>query len=361
MKTHPLILYPTTKVIALGLGEHTRPRVFSPAPSPVGLRTLRTISSTALLWAALLLPGYGTAAAPTQTQPGPPGLFPSSPIFDAEAAIPERLTAVARLGQDLTPAQISALYAFLKALPGPHERNLAALNLLKNNLVSRLQDQAQPPAGLTDTLVEVCRNSAQDQVARDYALQHLITWYEQGAPDAPNAKFKIQSLLRQAAQEKTTIVGTALLGLHRLNPQTAALPAEGRLLSSASALSASGLSQFPASGATDDETISQTALQILASADSPCASRITAIQVCAERSVAQALPAIQALALSPDTTALRVSAVAALGWLGGPDQAALLHQLEAEQNPALKPAVEAALRRLHTRLLKNPVLTQISL
>ena len=276
----------------------------------------------------------------------------ASVIFDGNARITDRLWAVQHLGRALSSEQVSEFYLFLKALPDPQEKNLAGLNVLKNDLVSLLQDQIHPPAGLTGTLIEIYRNPAQDPVARDYALQHLVTWYEQGAADAPAAKFKIQSVLWQAVRENTSIAGTALLGLHRLvASDSRTLPlAEGDLLRSAS---------IPLDGGREE--ISQTALRMLSLAGLPSASRITAIQVCAEREVAEALPAIQALAQTDGSIALRISAIAALGRLGGPEQAALLQQLEAEQNQALKPAIEGALRRLQTKLLNNPAITQNSL
>jgi hypothetical protein len=349
-------------------------------------RPLILFGSGVLVCAGLLLPGQGlvdaacaspmspgavavqdmSAPCAIETAPTPgatPPLFSSSPIFDGEAGIPERLSAVARLGQDLSCDQICELYAFLKALPGPQERNHAALNLLKNDIVCQLQDQTHPPAGLTATLIEVYRNPAQDPVARDYALQHLITWHEQGAADAPDAKIRIQSVLRQATREDTSFAGTALLGLHRLNTGGRRLvpPAAGGLLQSASVPSGDSLDRFLAGGAGGGEEISQTALRMLASANLPSASRITAIQVCAEREVAQALPAIETLAQAKGGAALRISAIAALGWLGGPEQAALLQHLEAEKDQVLKPAIEGALRRLQARLLQNPAITQNSL
>ena len=263
-------------------------------------------------------------------------------IFDGSIKITDRLSAAHQLGRRLCRQQISELYAFLKALPGPQERNLPGLNVLKNDLVSLLQEQFDPPTGLTGTLIEIYQNPAQDPVARDYALQHLVTWSEQGAADAPDAKPRIYSVLRQAAQEDTSIAGTALLGLHRLSVN------DSRTLP----LSA---------GAVSGEEISQIALRMLLSANPPSAARVTAIQVCAEREVGEALPPIQALAQAENGTAVRISAIAALGWLGGPEQAVLLQRLAAEPNPDLRHAVEGALRRLRTRLLNNPAITQNSL
>jgi hypothetical protein len=284
-------------------------------------------------------------------------------IFDGGVKITARLSVAHDLGRALSPAQVSELYAFLEALPGPREKNRAGLNLLKNDLVSLLQDQTHPPAGLTGALIAIYRNPAQDPVARDYALQHLVTWYEQGAADAPEAQSKIQSVLRQATQETTSLAGTALLGLHRLiTSDSGTLPlAAGDAVPGADVQWDGGPSRFSAEKALKSEEISHTALRMLGSADLPSASRITAIQVCAEREVAEALPVIQALAQTGDGTALRISAIAALGYLGGPEQVVLLQRLDAEPNPALRPALEGALRRLQTRLLKNPALTQNSL
>jgi hypothetical protein len=263
-------------------------------------------------------------------------------IFNSKANITKRLSEAHQLGRALTRAQIAELYAFLNALPGPQEANLAGLNVLKNDLVSLLQEQIDPPAGLTSTLIAVYQNPAQDPVARDYALQHLVTWAEQGAADAPDATPRIRAVLRQAAQENTSVAGTALLGLHRLSVSDPCAPP-------------------PLDSAPSGEEISQMALRLLLSAQSPPAARITAIQVCAEREVTEALPPIQTLAQTESGTAVRISAIAALGSLGGPEQAVLLQRLAAQPNPDLRPALEGALRRLHSRLRNNPALTQNSL
>jgi hypothetical protein len=81
------------------------------------------------------------------------------------------------------------------------------------------------------------------------------------------------------------------------------------------------------------------------------------MQVCAERGAVAALPAIQALAQREGATALQISAIAALGRLGGPEQAALLRRLQAQGNQALEPAIDAALRRLEGKPVKTPPIT----
>jgi hypothetical protein len=280
-------------------------------------------------------------------------------ITNGQAGIANRLLAVNRLERDLSHEQIIGLYSFLRALPGPGETNWEGLNALKNDLLSRLRDQFEPPAGLTGTLIEIYRDRAQDPVARDYALQHLVTWYEQGAADAPDAKARIQTTLEQAAQENTSIAGTALLGLHRLvASDSAELLAERHVFRGGGGRGSNGQNQFPDCAAVKGVAISQMALRMLGATNLAPASRVTAIQVCAEREIVEALPAIQVLAQAEGGTALRISAIAALGYLGGPEQAVFLQRLEAEQNQALRPAIEGARRRLQSRLRNNPDITQ---
>jgi hypothetical protein len=56
-----------------------------------------------------------------------------------------------------------------------------------------------------------------------------------------------------------------------------------------------------------------------------------------------------------------MSAIAALGRLGGPQEITVLQQIEAEKESALQPSIIAALRRLETKISKMPAFTQNSL
>ncbi len=254
-------------------------------------------------------------------------------IFDAAAPITDRFRAVSRLRSDLDTNQIAALYKFLSNPILPFETNVPGLHALKNEIVCRLQDQTHPAWGLTTTLIGIYRDRRQDDVTRDYALQHLVTWCEQGAADAQEAKARIRDVLREALTENSSISATALLGLHRLTPH------EG-------------------DGAENEIGIS--ALKLLRSGQS-AASTATAIQVCAEREVSEALPVLREIAWDNRTLALRVSAIAALGRLGGPPEIAVLQQIEEEKEKAVEPSVTAALRRLRAKISRMPAFTQNSL
>ena len=240
-------------------------------------------------------------------------------ILNPTAGIRDRLEAIRELDDNLDPGQIDALYSFLKSHPDSRETNPSGLRTLKNNVLNALRNQIPPPAGLTATLIDIFHDHAQDFVTRDYAVQHLTSWYSRSTGDSPDAKERIQTTLKEAVRENTSISGTALLGMHRLSS---------------------------ADGSFNRREIDRSALGMAISSDTPLAARITAIQICAERGLGQALPEIERYAGTRGQTALQISAIAALGKLGGAEDALLLEKLESEGDIALRPAIAAALKRL---------------
>jgi hypothetical protein len=250
----------------------------------------------------------------------PPSLRPI--IGGEEGPIAERFRSVRALGEHLSEAEILALYAFLKSPPQPEETNLQGLHALKNDMLNVLRHQATAPAGLTANLINLYRDPAQDCVIRDYALQHLVAWYEQGAADAPDAKADIRAVLRDAVQDHRSLAGTALLGMHRLSAEHAAF---------------------------DAAEIDSLALSLARSAGTDPAARVTAIQVCAERGLKEALPVINTFAQTGENIALRLSAIAALGRLGATEQANMLRRLESGPEDALRAALRAAMRQLQQK------------
>ena len=243
-------------------------------------------------------------------------------ISGAGANIEERIRAAHSLGDDLDSEEIGALYSFLKSPAGAEEKGANGLHALKNDILNVLRQQSVPAPGLADMLIGIYRDLAQDGVMRDYAIQHLTTWYDQDAADAPGTREKIRAVLHEATEEKTTIAGTALLGLHRLSA---------------------------ADPAFDQEKISRLALRLACSDDTLAATRITAVQICAERGLREALPTIEALAQTAGCVPLKLSAIAALGRLGGPDQTRHLRQMEDPKDETVLIAVRIALRQLEQK------------
>jgi hypothetical protein len=219
-------------------------------------------------------------------------------ILDPAAGRRERLNAVQGLGASLTRAEITALYQFLKSPPGPREKDLPCLYALKNDILNALHNQAPPPRDLVDTLIAIYRDPAQDSVIRDYAIQHLAACCEDRAAVNPAATWRITEVVSEAAHQNSSIAGTALLALHLLPASDAAL---------------------------SQREIDQIAIHLTCDSQAQTSARVTAIQICSERGLRQALPAIERLAQEADCVALRLSAQAALCRLGGSLQPFGLH------------------------------------
>lgn len=240
-------------------------------------------------------------------------------ITNVQAGIVQRTSAVHELSDHLEASELHRLFQFL----GRHsnERNAAGVRYLKNEVVTALRHQSTPPAGLTETLINVYQDTQQDSAVRDYALQHLACWYEEGAGDAYDSKSRIRLTLIAASESDSEIAATGLLGLHRLS-----------LLD----------------GSVEVERLNSTALR-LAKISSASSVRVTAIQVCAERGCSSILPIIRSLAQSDNDSALRVSSIAALGQLGEATDLALLRRLRIGAIPSLKSAFETAVTKLERK------------
>jgi hypothetical protein len=140
-----------------------------------------------------------------------------------------------------------------------------------------------------------------------------------------------------------SIQGTALIGLGRLvQANTASQPPPADSPNGGAQLDTARLTLVASSLATDS-----------AAND---VARLTALQVCAELRIKDVLPAAVALAEGAATTPLRVSAVSAVGALGGPDHASLLNRLVTAQDPRIQTAARAALRRFEARRNGQPSL-----
>jgi hypothetical protein len=247
--------------------------------------------------------------------------------LDSAATPAERYAAVAALSSKLTPEEIEALYEFLIIPPMPDEEELSLQRALKNAVLNTLRYQESPPPGFTDFSIRLYRDKRQDIVMRDYVLQHLSFWHQR--VDRADQQ-KIERVTWAALQEcDSSIAGTALLALQRLSriaPETLAFR-----------------------DSLDRARIARAALQLAVSDQTGELSRITALQVCANMGVSEVLPSTLRLAQTADSIPLRVSAIAALGALGGTEARLLLEQLARDADPPVRPAAESALLLLSNR------------
>lgn len=248
-------------------------------------------------------------------------------IYDSHAQPSERLQAVHDLADDLSRQEIVLLYNFLEALPSKAESNLGGLRYVKNEVFNVLRDQQVAPADLIDVSINVYRNAKQDFVTRDYAVQNLANWCAEITTTAEQ-QTAIYNALVEAAHDGTSIAGTAIVNLDRV---------------------------FKNSTSHRNRQIDEIALEIATSTKADSTARSSAIQVCSERGLTQVLPTIERLAQGQEPNALRLSAIAALGALGGSNAGDILRQLQVQGDEDLRPAVEAALHTFQHKLSKTSV------
>jgi hypothetical protein len=130
--------------------------------------------------------------------------------------------------------------------------------------------------------------------------------------------------LWEAIEERGgSIPGTALLGLHQISETSPDI---------------------------DSRQLDDSALRMVRDRTVGDLTRVTALQVCAERGVSQALPEALALAERASTVPLQISALSAVGKLGGERETAFLEKMKAQGGTRARRAAELALRHLQKRM-----------
>ena len=189
--------------------------------------------------------------------------------------------------------------------------------VLKNEVIRALKRQQPALEDLADALMTIFYDKQQDPVVRNYAIQHLSSWYAKLAE-----KNKVlDALWAGTTDADPSTQGSALIALKSLaQPRT---NMDKRRLGSV------------ACGIARDGKASQVA-------------RATALQICAQLGNKEVLPTALALAHEPAGVPLRFSALAAIGALGGSQQVPLLKSLAAADDARIQTAARAALTRLQT-------------
>lgn len=230
----------------------------------------------------------------------------------------DRHRVVRGLGNDLSDAELEALYRFLLSPPPDGERERVHDRVIKNDVMNRLRNQSEAPAGLTDVLTAMFDDLEQDGAVRDYALQHLRAWHS-SAPleDRP---LIISTLSRGLDEAQGSVPGTALLSLHYLNE----------------------------TGETDElGEIPSVAVEMAHREEVDDLSRITAVQVAAERDPQEVFDLAVRWALDASSSyPRRISAIAALGSTGLPAAADVLAEVALLEDERLEPALRSAFDRI---------------
>lgn len=283
-------------------------------------------------------PGAGTAdplgrratvavpAASQEPSPGAPAPGITEPVRQALQSAPfrDRKRAILALGKDLGAADCGALMAALLAPMTEADPSVEAA--VRNTLLDQLRGQPVLAERWHETLVELATDPRFHVVLRDYALQHMVDWYQEVRPDPAYdgaRRAMLDVLWRSMDETSAAISGTALLSLSQL------------------------AADDPNVGA---ERLGQAALELLSRDAMPEGSRISALQVCAQLRIPAALPYARQWAASGDTIALRAGAISALGFLGEPSDLGLLERIGPDAaTGALRPAVTAAIKNLTGR------------
>jgi len=237
-------------------------------------------------------------AHPTEPSGGGDSLIATAPvqlIVDPNQDYRQRLDAIHALPTD--PSQISAadqeaIRTFLLMKGDTDGQQLG--QAFKNDLMNAACELNPPPRWVGETLVQIYRDPNQDPVVRDYALQHMVEFYEQVElthADAADSQGTIRGILWAAVKDtEGSTAGTALLGLMRLSREQPEV--------------------------FDARQVTASALQLANNSSASELDHITALQVCARMGAQSAMPLLLDTARSGETLPLRISAVNALGVLG---------------------------------------------
>lgn len=226
-----------------------------------------------------------------------------------------RAVAARELGLRLEPRDVEYLFLFLDKKLKDDALRPSELNGIKNDVVTMLLRQEQPPESLVGHLLNGFRSDSSDEAWRDYCLQFLPKAHATFARSETREKI-LQTLWEATEEKKSTFAGTALLGLRTIKNVTP--------------------------DAVDVEQLEDRAFEIARDPAVSMPSRISAIQVCGDE--AAAMDFVRAIAIDPSANALlRASAIAKLGRSPSDADRRLLEGLATAADVRLRIAARAAL------------------
>ena len=227
---------------------------------------------------------------------------------------------------------IKLVYAFLESKNVPLNMTPMQSDALKNDLMNMLRNLEQPPADLSEKLIQLHTDLSQDTLVRVYALQHLAAWYDQ-ITRAPLLGKKPYYRLRPGREvaDVREVLRAALDECHNGMAGTAIL-AHFYLLENHPEL--------------DAAEVAESALKLAGDERCDPVTRISAIQVCGRMGLQEALPLARDLALHGSGLPLQAAAIATVGDLGGEGDRSLLAEIAGTCDLRLRVACESALKRL---------------
>jgi hypothetical protein len=224
-----------------------------------------------------------------------------------------------------------------------------------HEIANGLQNRPTVRTSFVRALATIARDEQQDQVTRDYALQHLRQAWGRSA-DAPELRASIVSTFEEFAATTPALAASALLSLHLLGTDPL-LDAVGAPEPSTPQAPRQKSSRRPPTRDTSrtfaipDAEILPLLQPILAAKTNKdnITARMTAVRIAGERRIALLRPPLLAAISSPaEHTLVRISALNALGTIGDPADLKILAELKPE-DPRVKAALQYVLNTMPIR------------
>ncbi len=191
---------------------------------------------------------------------------------------------------------------------------------LKNDVLNLLRSQLPMPTGVTELLIGMFRGGSHPPAVLDYCLQHLGAMQNDVADVV--VRNRIRAVLVEAAGRiRLPYAGTALYSL-----------AEDRR-----------------GGDARDSELKRLALS-MCSPSANNVARIAAIQLAGQRGWRDVLPVLyKTLGESRRDAVVDIATIGSIGLLGGEGELPLLESMHTKGSVRLRPAIDAAIRRIKER------------
>jgi hypothetical protein len=292
--------------------------------------------TTALLWPDSTVnpaPANTTSKRHQDRKPAPhqPAASEWQPLLDDSLPLETRLDLARSIDHQTSQAERAFLFDALTHTPRPDTGQ--DWWIVMNEIMEQMRKKGIGSDQYSARLGALIRDSSQNEMVRDYAIQHLAQWIAPaggditpGEENPAQARLALEAIAAAAADPAlagSTVSGTALMAL---------LDASSRLPATATAATWDSLRPYLAEVITGQATAANH-------------FRISAIQAVALRGDITQLPAIRDLATRDSTDpGLRLSSIAALGLYAAPADRPFLESL-ATGTTKFRHAAQAALTR----------------
>lgn len=187
--------------------------------------------------------------------------------------------------------EVAEIYSYLQSSGLAPGQSLSSIRNRKHGMLNTLQSINPPPPGFADLLAGIFMDPTQDEVMRNYAVQHMGLYYPRASHEE---RRRVAAALNQALlEEQSGMAGTALLTLMHLSRDHAEI---------------------------DSSTVGAHALELAMNDQCGPVSRMTALQVCAELNITEIVPTAEQLARTSGNAMLRRASISALQKLNRNDE-----------------------------------------